>query len=44
MLKFEFLEKLLGIVSPRLFVYDFSKKCCSCDILLTDKILLFNCF
>ena len=25
MLKFEFLEKLLGIVSPRLFAYDFSK-------------------
>ena len=38
MLKLEFLEKLLGIVSLRLFVYDFSKKCFSCYILLTDKI------
>ena len=41
MLKFDFLEKSLGLVSPRLFVYDFSEKCFSCYILLTDKISLF---
>ena len=44
MLKFELLEKIRGIVSPRLFVYDFFKKCFSCYILLTDKISLFDCF
>ena len=33
---FDFLEKGLGIVSPSHFVYEFSKKCFSCYILLTD--------
>ena len=41
MLKFDFLEKRLGLVSPRLFVYDFSEKRFSCYILSTDKISLF---
>ena len=38
MLHFDFLDKGLGIVSPRNFVYDFSKICSSCYILLTDQI------
>ena len=40
MLNLDFLDKGLGIVSPVHFVYDFSTKCLSCYILLTDQILL----
>ena len=38
--KFDFSEKSLGIISPPHFVHDFSNKCFSCYILLTDKISL----
>ena len=41
---FNFPEKGLGLVSPPHFVYDFSKKCFSCYILLTDQISLCDCF
>ena len=41
MLNFDNLKKVLGIVSPSHFVYDFSKKICfSCYALLTDQISL----
>ena len=43
MLNFDFLEKGLGIVSLPHFVYDFSKKCFSCYIVLTDQITLSDC-
>ena len=40
MLNLDFLEKSLGIVSPPHFVYDLSKICYSCYVLLTDQISL----
>ena len=40
MLNFDFLDKGQGIVSPAHFVYDFSTKCSSCYILLTEQISL----
>ena len=43
MFNFDFLEKGLGIVSPTHSVYDFSRKCLSCYILLTDQISLSDC-
>ena len=43
MAKFDFLDKDLGIVSPAHFVYDFSTKCSSCYILVTDQISLSGC-
>ena len=43
MVNFEFLEKYLAIISPPYFEYDFSKKCFSCYILLTDQISLHDC-
>ena len=43
MLYFDFLDKCLGIVSPAHFAYDFSTKCSSCYILLTDQISLPGC-
>ena len=43
MLNFNFSEKGLGLLSPPYFVYDFSKKCFSCYILLTDQISLSDC-
>ena len=39
MLNFDFLEKGLGIVFPKHFVYDFQEKCFSCYIRLTDQNL-----
>ena len=45
MLNFDVFKKGLGMVSPPHFVYDFScVTCFSCYILLTDKILLSDCF
>ena len=45
MLNSDFLEKDMGIVSPPHFLYDFFlKKGFSCYILLTDQILLSDCF
>ena len=44
MLNFDFLEKGLGIVSPSDFGYDFLDKLFSYYILLTDPILLYDCF
>ena len=38
MLKFDFLEKGLGIVFPPNFAYDFQEKCFSSYILLIDQI------
>ena len=43
MLNFDFLEVDLGIVSPPHFGYDFSKKCFSCYVLLTDQVSLPDC-
>ena len=43
MLKFNFSEKGLGLVSPSHFVYVFQEKCFSCYILLTDQISLSVC-
>ena len=43
MLNFDFLDKGLEIVSPAHFVYDFSTKCSSCYILLTEQISLPGC-
>ena len=43
MLKFNFSEKGLGLVSPPHFVYDFQEKCFSCYTLLTDQISLSDC-
>ena len=43
MLNFNFSEKGLGLLSPPYFVYDFSKICFSCYILLTDQIPLSDC-
>ena len=43
MLNFDFLEKHLVIDSPSHFLYDFSKNCPSCYILLSDQILLSKC-
>ena len=43
MLNFGFLDKGLGIVSLAHFVYDFSKKCSSCYVLLTDQVSLPGC-
>ena len=43
MFSFKFLEKVLEIVSSLYFVNDFCRKCLSCYILLTDKILLPDC-
>ena len=40
MLNFNFSEKGLGLVSQPHFVYDFSRKCFSCYILLPDQISL----
>ena len=42
-LNFNFSEISLGLVSPPHFVYDFSQKCFSCYILLTDEISLSDC-
>ena len=38
MLKFDFPEKGLGLVSQPHFVYVFQEKCFSCHITLTDHI------
>ena len=38
MLNFDFIEKVLGLVSLQYFVHDFQEKYFSCYILLTDKI------
>ena len=43
MLNFNFPGAGLGLVSPPHFVYDFSKKCAPCYILLTDQISLSDC-
>ena len=43
MLNFEYLEKVLGIVSLPYFVYDFSRKMFRCYIQLTDQISLSDC-
>ena len=43
MLKFDFLEKGLGIVSSPHFMDDFSRKMFSCNILLTDQFSLSDC-
>ena len=43
MLKLDFLDKGLGIVSPAHFVYDFSTKMFLCYILLTDQLPLSGC-
>ena len=45
MLNFDFLEKILEIVSPPYFVYDFSRKMLLMlySILLTDQISLPDC-
>ena len=40
MLNFEFLEKVLGLVTPPYYIYDFSTKWFPCYILLTDQISL----
>ena len=40
MLNFDFLDKGMGIVPPSYFEHDFSKKCSSCYILLTDQVSL----
>ena len=40
---FDFLEKILGLVSPPHFAYDFSRNIFSCYILLTDHISLSDC-
>ena len=40
MLNFDFLEKVLGLVPPTYFVYDFSRKKFSRYILSTDQISL----
>ena len=40
MLNFNFPEKGLGLVSPPHAVYDISKKCFSCYVLLTGQISL----
>ena len=42
MLKFDFLEKGLGIVSPSHLCMIFQEKCL-CFIQLTDQIPLFDC-
>ena len=42
-LNFDILEKGLRIVPPPHYVYDFSIKCFSCYILLTDQISWYNC-
>ena len=44
MLNSDFLEKGLGIISLPHFVDDFSKKCFSCYVLLTDQISFPDCF
>ena len=43
MLRFDILEKGLGLVATLYFVYDFQEKCFSYDILLTDQISLPDC-
>ena len=43
MLNINFSENGLGLVFLPHFVYDFSKKCFSCYILLTDQISLSDC-
>ena len=43
MLKFDFLEKGLGIVSLPYFAYDFLRKMYLMLILLTDEISLSDC-
>ena len=43
MLKFNFLDKGLGIVSSAHFAYDFQQKCSLCYILLTAQISLPGC-
>ena len=43
MLNFDFIEKGLRILSPPHFVYDFSRKCFSSYIILTDQISLSDC-
>ena len=43
MLNFYFLEKGPEIVSPPHFVYDFSRKCFSSYILLSDQVSLSDC-
>ena len=43
MLNFNFSEKVLGLVTPPHFAYDFSRKNFSCFILLTDHISLPDC-
>ena len=42
MLNFDFLEKVLEIVTSLNFAHDFSEKCFSCYILLTDQYSLFD--
>ena len=44
MLNFDILENGLGIVSPRHFVHDFSRKIFSCYLLLSQQISLPYCF
>ena len=44
LLKFDFFEKGLGIVTPPDFVHDFSRKLFLTNVLLTDQISLFACF
>ena len=39
---FNLLERSLGLVSPRHFVYNFQEKCSSFYILFTDQILFFD--
>ena len=43
MLNYDFPGRDLGLVSPPHFVYDISKKCFACYIILTDQISLSNC-
>ena len=43
MLNFNFSEEGLGLASPTIFVYDFSKKCLPCYILFTGQISLSDC-
>ena len=43
MLNLNFPEKVLGLVSPPHFMYDFQEKCFSLYILLTGQISLSDC-
>ena len=44
MLNFDFSEKGLGLALPPHFMYDYSRKCFTCYILLTHQISLPDCF